>query len=252
MISVDGVRLEGLGFVAQRRTFPTGTVQRGNALAVPGTVGGVLLGAGSQPGRLVVEGYVSAEAHEGVRPMIDALTRAVQGARVVRFDDIPDREWHGVIEGTLPGSEIAPQWAGRAAELTLDWTLPDPTAVARQPTLLRGTDLALVLGSAPSTIRVDVTNGAGATAVTQIVVAVLAGGLALHTLTWNGSLPAGSAWRVSDQGYRVTTQEANAIDGLTPESVFPYAAPAEGADRITVAVTGGVPDVRVRFRPRWW
>src|SRR5690606_22124227 len=120
-------------------------------------------------------------------------------------------------------------WASRAARVTLDWLLADPTAVARAETVLAGPTALLTLGTAPSPIAVDVQASAGGP-ITRIVVTVQAGATVLRRLQWDGTLAPPSAWRLDDESYSVTVDGANAIDGLTADSEFPDADPAESAD----------------------
>lgn len=251
MITVNGNALAALGFIPRPRRIPSMGGQTTATSSLPGTVGATVTGAAGSAGRLNVQGAVVAPDRAGLRAALDAITRAVQGECVIRLDDLPDREWHGILQGVPhPVIELDPQWTSRAARLTLDWLLPDPTAVATAPTVLPG-DATLMLGTAPCPIGVTV-RAEGAEPVTQIVVTVYAGGRVLRSLTWQGELSAPSVWRVDDESHAVTVDGANAIDGLTADSDFPYADPAEGADRITVTTTGGQAQAIVHYHRRWY
>lgn len=251
MIEVNGTDLGALGFIARRRRLPRLGGQSTATSPIPGTVGAVATGGAGSAGRLIVEGSAMASDRAALLDAIDAITRAVQGECVIRLSDLPGREWHGILQSAQhPAIELDPQWTSRAARLTLDWLLPDPTAVATAPTVLPG-DATLVLGTAPCPIGVTV-QAEGAEPVTQIVVTVYAGGRVLRSLTWQGELSAPSIWRVDDESHAVTVDGANAIDGLAADSDFPYADPAEGADRITVETTGGQAQAIVHYYRRWY
>ena len=252
MIAVNGVDLGTLGFVAQTRRLSRLAGQASALLEVPGVIGGIVAGGSVGPGRLTVEGVLSAPDRATLIARLDELAAAVRGECVIALSDLPDREWHGVLQRVdAPVSDVAPQWTSRAARVTLDWLLPDPTAVARAETVLAGPTALLTLGTAPSPIAVDVQASAGGP-ITRIVVTVQAGATVLRRLQWDGTLAPPSAWRLDDESYSVTVDGANAIDGLTADSEFPDADPAEGADRVVVTVTGGEAQIIVRYRRRWW
>lgn len=252
MIAVNGVDLASFGFVAQTRRLSRLPGQASAVIEVPGVIGGIVAGGSVGPGRLTVEGAVVAPDRSTLLARLDELAAAVRGECVLWLTDLPDREWHGVLQRIdAPVSEFAPQWTSRVARVTLDWLLPDPTAVARVETILAGPTALLALGTAPSSIAVDVVASAGGP-ITRIVVAVQAGATVLRWLQWDGTLAPPAVWRLDDESYSVTVDGANAIDGLTPDSEFPDADPAEGADRVVVTVTGGEAQIIVRYRRRWW
>lgn len=248
MITVNGVDLRTIGFTARRRRVAALGGERTATAGVAGGIGHVVIGAGVDDARLVVEGHVADDDHAAMLARIDQIAAATRGECVIHFGDLPDREYHGILQQTAnPFTALDPQWRSRAGSLTLTWLLPDPLAVAREWTI-GDADAPLELGSAPSPIAVDV---AASEAVTQITVEVMRGAAVLRSLEWSGELAPGDTWSVSDEAHEVTVGGVNAIDGLTPASVFPYADPAERADRVRVTADGDAM-VAVRYRRRWW
>jgi phage-related protein len=252
MISVNGIDLGALGFVAQTRRLPRLAGQASTVVDVPGAIGSLVVGGAAGAGRMTVDGTIVAPDRQTLLSRIDELSAALQGTGIIRLSDYPGREWHGIFQRvSAPVEELAPQWTSRAARATLEWLLPDPTAVATVETILAGPTALLKLGTAPSPIAVDVQATYGGP-ISKIVVEVLAGTDVLRSLTWTGSLTTPSRWRIDDESYAVTVNGANAIGGLSAESTFPEADPAERADRVVVTVTGGEAQVVVRYHKRWW
>jgi len=251
MISVNGVDLRDLGFLARTRRLPGLGGERTATQEIAGTIGAIRLGGSGGSGTLRVDGTLTGVDHTTAQDRLDEIAAHLRGPQVIRLSDRPDREWHGILQsGPSQITEITPQWISRGAHLTLEWLLPDPTAIAREPTILGGPDARLTLGTAPSPIAVDVWASYGAP-ITQIVVQVLAGAKVLRSLTWTGEVPLAGLWSLSDEAHEITVDGANAIDGLTPDSEFPDADPFEGADRVTVATTGGDAQIIIRYRRRW-
>lgn len=256
MITVGGVDLTTLGFVPLPRDLPRLGGERSVVVPVPGAVGGVHLGGRVEPGRIRVEGTVSATDHSALLARLDQLAAQLRGEQTIRFADVTDREWVGrLVQGPSAAGAIGPAWTTRAHAVTLEWTLPDPTARAQTETVGAGTPQALALGTAPSPLRITVTNGATAD-ITQVVVNVRTGGGGgpiLRSLVWNGVLLQGDALVIDAETFQVTNDGANAIDGLTAASEFPVADPADGADTVNIGVTGGGGETRESaYRKRWW
>lgn len=252
MISVNGTDLATLGFVARSRDLPYPGGEASTVVTIPGAVGGVRLGGEVEPGALVVPGTLTGATHAELLTRRDALAAALRGECVIRLDDYADREWVGWLQRHSIPAPLGPAWRGRALDLTLEWMLPDPTARARTETNVTGLAPALVLGTAPSPLRIQLTNGNTAV-ITRIVVAVRAGAATLRTLDWSGSLAKLGVWVCDTELHQVTAAGANALDGLTPASEFPVADPAEGATALAITVTGGGGHtVQTTYRKRWW
>lgn len=248
MITVNGRGLADVGFTARTRRYPALGGQDTSTLGLPGTAGEVVTGSAGGTGRLLVSGHITGLDHDDLHERLSELTTLVQGECVIQLHDYPDREWHGVLSRpSNPVTELDPQWRSLAARVSLDWTLPDPLAVARTPTV-GGPDTPLELGSGPSPVAVDVQANAGTVSEITIEVHTNQG---VRSLVWEGELEAPDTWHVDDESYNVTVGGVNAVDGLAPDSVFPYADPAEGAHRVTVDVEGDA-TVTVRYRKRWW
>jgi hypothetical protein len=239
MITVNGVALSTLGFLAQRRSEMMLGSRRPEILEIPG---GVPIQAGSiiRPRPFFVEGILRGSTHAAVLASLDTLSSILQGESVIRLDDYPDREWVGSPEETSGLSMIAPEWSQRGGRLTLNWILPDPRARAQTETTRSGSG-ALVLGTAPSDVRVSV---AAAASVTVRVRAGGAAGTILRELVWAGT---SGAIVVDAATQTVTRNGLNAISGITAASEFPVADPAEGADYIEVPA-----GATVTYRRRWW
>jgi hypothetical protein len=239
MITVGGVDLATLGFVARSRGPLPMSGRSQTVVSVPGGTP-VRTGEQLQPATLRVDGMITAASHSALLTARDQLIAALTGERTIRFSDFADREWVGRLDSASDLSILDPQWVALAANLSLTWSVPDPRARAIDETTRTGSG-ALVLGTAPSEIRVSVNDVSGAT------IRVRAGGSSgtiLRELVWSGNE---GALVVDADGERVTLDGDNAIDGITAASRFPVADPAEGADYIQVPA-----GATVTYRARWW
>lgn len=238
MIIVNGTDLATLGVIARgRAALPLG-IRSPRTVSIPGGYP-VRTGEEIAAGKLTIDGALLAADHDAVLANVDALALLLRGECVIRLDDYPDREWVGYLEDASKLALHDPAWVQRSGALSLAWTLPDPRARARVETVRTGSG-ALVLGSAPSEIRVE------ATGLTDATVRVRAGGSAgtiLTELVWSG---AAGALVIDTETATISVDGANAIDGMTAASVFPVADPAEGADYIEVSA-----GATVRYRRRW-
>lgn len=169
MITVNGVDLRTLGFVASGRPrLPRLGGEQTIVQRIPGRLGGVRVGGEVQDDTLAIDGWVSAPNHATLLERLDLLTRAVQGRCVIRLSDYPDREWVGYLQqGPSRAAAIGPAWATRTERATLQWVVPNPTGRAQAETVQAPG--ALLLGTAPSPLRIDVQNG-GAAPITRVVV----------------------------------------------------------------------------------
>jgi hypothetical protein len=245
MITVNGVDLTTLGFRPRAREVPRTGGEQTTVVAIPGGVP-VRTGGTTQPGRLTVAGIMSVEStgdrdadHQTLLEQVDAVAAAVRGQCVIRFSDVLDREWIGWLQ---PGSGVAlldPKWISRGGTVSLDFVLPDPRARAQTETVLAGSG-ALVLGTAPSSLRVEV---ATAGAATVRVRAGGAGGTILRELVWAG---AAGALVIDAETGNVSLDGANAIGGVAAGYAFPIADPGEGADYVEVPA-----GATARYRRRW-
>lgn len=253
MIVVNGTDLSTLGVLFRQRSFPSLGGERSALVPIPGRSGGVRMGGSVEPGSLSVEGHWYETDHETARRRLDSLAALLQGENVVRFTDYPDREWVGHFQQAPNRAQfLDPQWISAGGRLTLEWALPDPTARAQAETSVSGAAPALALGTAPSALTVQVTNGATA-AITRVVVDVRAGTTVLRSLDWSGSLALSATLLIDAGRSQVRIGTANAVQGITSASVFPVADPAAGADNVAVAVTGGGGhSITTRYRRRWW
>lgn len=254
MINVNGIDLRTLGFVAVRRRLPRLGGERTTVQQIPGRPGGIRMGGIVEPDTLSVTGWIAGDSHEDLLQRLDLLAATLRGECVIRLDDYPDREWVGWLQrGPSRAVAVGPAWITPVADVTLEWSLPDPSARAQAESTRTGSG-AITLGTAPSPIRVEVQNG-DAAAITRVRVRVRAGGSSgdvLRDLDWTGQVAAGAELVIDADRFAVTVDDANVIDGLTPESVFPVADPARGADYVGVEVTGGGGhQVTVRYRRRW-
>jgi hypothetical protein len=251
LITINGVALSALGFRYHRRRLPRLMSQRVEIAEVPGA-DPLLLGLTTPAARLHVEGRLAAATHAELLTAVDAISAALRGSCVVRFADITDREWSGVLDPSSDTTALDPAEIARKERVQLMFACAPPYARAQTVTEVVGANPALVLGNAYSLLDVDVQNGAGA-AITQITVAVRDGTTVLRTLTWIGSIASGDLWELKmDPAWEITNDDANAIDGLTSTSEWPIADPADGADNLLVSVTGGAsPVVTTRYRRRW-
>lgn len=194
MIRVNGVDLRDLGFVARSRSLPRLGGERSIIQQIPGRIGGVRMGGELHDDTLTVEGYISAPSHSMLLDRIERLSALLRGRCVIQFTDYLDvegleitghsydgpdmlfhlasgREWVGYLQqGPSRTTPIGPAWVTRYENVTLQWVLPDPTARARTETVQRPG--ALLLGTAPSPLRIEVANGETAK-ITKIVVEVL-------------------------------------------------------------------------------
>lgn len=238
MITVNGTDLATLGVIARARApLPLG-IRSQHTVTIPGGYP-VRTGEEIAAGKLTLDGSLLAADHDTVLTQVDALALLLRGECVIRLSDYPDREWVGYLEDASTLALHDPAWVQHSGALSLEWALPDPRARAQVETVLAGSG-ALVLGSAPSEIRVEVSGLAAAT------VRVHAGGSAgtiLTELVWAG---AAGALVIDTETATISVDGANAIDGMTAASVFPVADPAEGADYIEVPA-----GATVRYRRRW-
>lgn len=257
MITVNGTDLATLGFVAaDRPELPVLGGERTALVTVPGFAGGRRVGSTIEPAMLTVRGTVRGATHAAMLANLDALAALLRTKpSTIRFDDYTDREWVGYLQQSaskivVPGKA----WITTAQGIVLQWALPEPTARAQAVTTSTAANPTLVLGTAPSPVRLVLTNGAGAPNITQVVVQVRnAANAVLRTLTWQGVLSASQVLVVDAETFTVTANGANAINGLTQASDFPIADPAEGADDLITTVTGGATITRSwTYRRRWY
>lgn len=261
--SVNGVALlAACGLVVKPggRSAPDASGRDAQVASAAGAYGGYAVLQGTGGAEMGISGIVvgapgipsgdrSAASHAQLLTFLAALRLVLQGEQAVGLGDQADREWHGYAKGLDVSFAEADEVAISAA-VDVRWHIPDPLAIAVAETILPGTDVALALGNAPAPIRVEIYNSS-ATPITQVVVTVLRGGVVLQSLTWTGSIAAATCWIVDDESASVTNAGANAIDGLSAASVFPVADPLDGANRVTVVLTGGTGSVCVRYHKRW-
>lgn len=172
MITVNGVDLRDLGFVASGRPqLPRLGGERTHVQTIPGRYGGVRMGGQVGDDTLSVTGHISAPDHATLLQRLDLLAGVLQGRSVIRLSDYPDREWVGYLQqGPSRASAIGPAWITRAENIVLQWTIPDPTA--RGQVEISQVPGALALGTAPSPLRVEVQNG-GVAPISRVVVEAL-------------------------------------------------------------------------------
>jgi hypothetical protein len=252
VITINGTDLATLGFRARDRTLPGLGGERTVTLDIPG---GIPVRAGGivQPDRLIVRGDLTGSSHADVLGKRDGIAAALRGECVIRFSDITDREWLGRLQQGASRFDVAdPAWAQKGGPLALDFLLPDPRARAQTETTVAGLSPALALGTAPTPLRVTITNGATA-AITRVVIQVQAGATVLRELQWDGSVALSKVLVIDGETFAVTNDGANAIDGLTPASEFPVADPDKAADSVAITVTGGGGhSASTVYRKRWW
>lgn len=250
----------GLIVAQGKRSTPEAAGRDVQVASAAGAYGGYALLQGTGGGELGIDGTVvgapniasgdqTGASNAQLLANLAALRQLTQGDQAVGLGNMPDREWHGHLKSMTASYNGADEVAVSAA-VSLRWAIPDPLAIAVAETVLPGTDVALALGNAPTPLRVELYNSGG-TPITQVVVAVLRGGVALQSFTWTGSIAAAASWVLDDEGATVTNAGANAIDGVAASSVFPIADPLDAANRVTVALTGGTAAVCVRYHKRW-
>ncbi len=255
MISVDDTDLSTYGLLIESGLPPRFAAEQSTELALPGAFGVVRTGGDVGSAEAVLAGTLvpATRTNAALRAALAAIAPMVRGERAIQFPHLADREWHGVLQALQTRAEdwkAQGQWIADASDVTLQFRFHDPLAIARVETVLVGTDVTLALGDAPCPLRIDVQN-VGGTSMTQLVVKVYAGAQVLQTLTWTGTLAAGKTWSLDDEGFTVTNDGANAIDGLSADSPFPYADPAAGASRVTITATGSTVAAVVRYFARW-
>lgn len=252
---INGTDLVTLGWKPARgRQVPRFGGEQTQHANIPGGIGGVRLGGDVHAGTMIIPGQLRADTPAALRASADSLAALLRGELVIRLSDFADREWVGWLQQASGLTEIGPDYASTAADVRLEFRLPDPTARAQAETTIPDSG-ALVLGTAPSPLRVTITNDATA-AITQVIVRVRAGGAGgtiLTELQWDGNLAVSNVLVIDAGTFSVTNDGANGIDGLTAASEFPIADPAEGADYVELAITGGPTQSReIAYRPRWW
>lgn len=251
MITVNGTDLSTVGFLPRERTLPGLGGERTAVLDIPG---GIPVRGGSlqQSDRLIVRGDLSGSDHSAALNRRDLLAAALRGECVIRFSDIVDREWVGRLQGSSRVDLHDPAWLQKGGPASLEFLLPDPRGRAQVETVVAGLAPGLVLGTAPSSLRINVTNGAAAP-ITRVVIQVLAGAVTLREMQWDGSLALSKVLIVAAEAFTVSNDGANAIDGLTAASEFPIADPAEAADNLLIAITGGGGhSASTSYLKRWW
>lgn len=252
---INGTDLSTVGFTLQGRRLPGIGGERSVIAELPGAVGGTRLGGSVPRGTLGVTGYLKGSSHADLLSKVDALVALLQGDLVIRFADLTDREWVGWAQDTSSLEAIGPAEVTAFESVRLEFALPDPTARAQAETTGTGTSVALELGTAPSPLRLEITNG-GTAAITQVTVRVRDGGASgtiLRELAWSGTLAINDVLVIDAETFEVTNDGANALAGLTAASEFPVADPDEGADHLTVDITGGGGHVVSRtYRKRWY
>lgn len=249
---INGVDLAAYGFTYQRRRLPGFAGERTATAPLPGAYGSTRTGGSPGPATLSVEWTVVAtdRTHATLVANLRAIEALLRDGVAIRFADRADCEWHGYLQTSQWPDEIGPAEVADGAQGSFEFQCPDPLAAAQTETVLPGSDVTLSNGTAPAPLRIDVQN-VGATAMTQIVVTVMAGARVLSTLTWNGSLAAGAVWSVDDESWNVTVAGVWAGDGLTADSVYPVADPAQGATRVVISSTGGTASAVLRYFRRW-
>lgn len=252
MLTINGTDLSTLGFVLQNRRIPRMPGTQQTIVTVPGFVGGRRLGSVVAPATLAAPGYVRGDTHAELLARLDTIAAALRGECVIRFSDITDREWVGRLRPSAL-DELGPSLVALQATLALEFDLEEPTARAQAETVYSATNNALALGSAPSPIQVSLTAAGGP--VTQVLLQLRSGGTGgavVHLLQWDGSIPVGQTLVVDASTFSVSLNGANAVGGLSANSEFPIADPAE-VDALTVAQTGGSGVTRdIRYRKRWY
>lgn len=233
MIIVNGTDLEPLGFILTDRELPSWPSQDVSYVPVPGSTDAAYLGRSFRPQQLRVGGYLRAATHAALRTAADAVAAALRGELVIRFEDLTDREWVGYLD---PSSfrEFGPSLIALGGAARLSFSVQGPARAQAESSQGSG---ALDLGTAPSPIRVE----AGGS-VTVRVRAGGAGGTILRELVWSG----GAAVVIDAETQTVESGGVSAAEFLTPESDFPVADPAEGADYLELSTGTGY------FRRRWW
>lgn len=251
-MKINGTHLSTVGFFPARgRDIPRLGGERTTTAALPGRAA-IRTGAAIQPQSLIINGFLRGATHAQLLERVDALATLLQGEVRIQPDDYLAREWVGRLQQASGIEEIGADEITTEAEVRLDFLLADPAATDIAETVAGPG--ALVLGSAPSPLRVTITNG-GTNTLTAAIVRVRAGGAAgaiLRELHWTGELPINQALVIDASRFRVTAAGDNALGGITEASRFPIADPADGADHVTVSLTGGTgAATEVRYRRRW-
>lgn len=255
MLVVNGTPLSDHGFQGSARRVARLGGERSRIQVPPGATLAHRLGGAYEPGSVSVTGWVKGTSHDDLLQKLDAITALVNTGDdlVLRLSDVADREWLGRLQAGSTADELGAQQTTAHAQLSLEFALLGPARA--QSDTIHASSSALDLGTAPSPLRVSITNGASAP-ITRAIVQVRAGGAAgsiEQELDWNGSVALGEALVIDAETFAVTNNGVNAIGGLTSDSEFPIPDPRAGHDYVTVSLTGGSGAVReIRYRPRWF
>lgn len=256
MKSIDDTLLSAYG-VTLKGYPPRGGGETSIIVPLARAAGGVRIGGSEGSRELRADGHMVAATPAELQSNIAALTALLQGDRAYQIGRFPDREWVGRFQARDDAiKEVGPPDIATAALLNLEVALPMPHAIARAETIspVVGGTAPLVLGDAPTPLRVDVRN-VGNTAITQIVVTVATlTGAVLRSLSWvsaSGVLP-GKVWSVSDESHAITNDGVSAMGGLAAGYEYPWAVASEGAGYVFVTTSAGSTAAAVvRYFRRW-
>lgn len=254
MLVVNGTALSDHGFTGTIREVPRLGGERTALVTPPGSLSATRLGATYESGRMSVDGWVKGTSHADLLAKLDAIAALLNNPAgvILGLTDITDREWVGRLQPGGRAGELGPQQASKHARLSLEFALLGP-ARAPADTVMAASG-ALVLGTAPSPLRIEVTNAPNAP-ITRVIVRIRdggAGGLVTQELQWDGSVDVSEVLVIDAETFSVTNDGANAIGGLTAASDFPTPDPLSGDDYAEVAITGGAGSTfEVTYRRRW-
>lgn len=266
---IDDTRLDSLGLYvedlstrwhAPSRQFPT--------LAVPGLAGSVLTAEPTTgPRQLTITASLDPAARTlpALQSAIDAL-QELTGHGLVRITVDDDENAPRVIEGVCTECQIAPvvhPLVTQVARVTLTLVCPRPTweDVAPQVVALGSTPTPIPIGTAESGGVIWIAAPAwSANVVTPVVTLRAASGRQLATLTWAGTLTAGTDALALDLDRSTAIKYAsgtasNAIASLSGD-FFPLT-PPQGAPRfasyptLQVTASSGTPSA-TWVGPRRW
>ena len=273
--------LPTLGFRWNDRDFPSSGGARLDVLNVPGMMGGYITGRSYPPGILRVvgtwgdlPGAVNAglTTHAVAAQRRDALVGIIARRKVIiRFSDLPDREWVGEATEQTVMKFADPQWTARTGNVTLEFMCEDPCAraladVTEVLTNTTTTNLPAARGLGAFTpMRLDVVNGAAAP-ITRVTLSLTHSSPAVsyNFLQWDGKDPANTAsvlpsWVplggtlvIDGVTARTTVGGAPAAHGLARGQSYPFVDSQLPTLRARAVVTGGpAQSITLTYRPRF-